>query len=295
MVDSGNALYRTVGVNDAMAVKRADFILLRMGRLGTFAMAVGARDLNAGPAAIKAIADKAKLKLLSANLTGKDGKLLFPGSVVATVGSVRVGLIGVSPPGPVEGSPGVKGAPVVAAVAKEAKALKGKVDLVVVLAAAPYPDALQISTELGDAVDLILNSHDSRGAGPAQRSEKNYLLPSGERGRQVGRLDLDLNGKGLFADKDEATREAQLVPMLKSQVVELRKRLDLATDEKVRADLKASITALEASQKAHEKNAAPDVRGARTLKLTWLSLGPEVTDEKTLKEEVDKLEAVPPR
>jgi 2',3'-cyclic-nucleotide 2'-phosphodiesterase (5'-nucleotidase family) len=295
VVDSGNALYRVIGVDDAMAVKRADFIMAKMGQLGTFAMAVGARELNVGPAALKAAAEKSKVKLLAANLVGADGKPLFPGSAVITVGAVKVGLIGVSPPGPYPGVKGVQGLPVVAAVAREAKALKGKVDLVVLLAAVPYADALQLSTEVGDAVDLILNSHDGRGASPAQRNEKNYLLSSGERGRQVGRLDLELTGRGLFADLDEATREAQLVPMLQSQVDQLRKRLDVTKDEKARADLKASIESLELSKKSHAKNAAPDPKGARTLKLTWVSLGPEVKDEPALKDEVDKLEAVPPR
>ncbi|MHB8879524.1 MAG: 5'-nucleotidase, partial [Myxococcaceae bacterium] len=271
-MDSGNALFRLPGLNEANDLKRADFVLSRMGKLGTFAMAVGARDLNAGPAALKSGADRARVKLLSANLTGKDGKPLFPASAITLVGGVKVGLIGVSPPGPIAGVPGVQGLPVIAAVASEAKSLKGKVDLVVVLAAVPYPDALQLSTALGDGVDLVLNSHDSRGAGAAQRAEKNYVLPSGERGRQLGKLELGLGGKGPFADLEEAAREAQMASMLQTQLAGLRTRLDAAKDPQAKKDLQASIASLDTSRKQHELAAAPAKGGGRTLKLTWIKL-----------------------
>lgn len=291
VLDAGNALFRAPGMTDPMSLKRADFILAAMGKVGTFAMAVGARDLGAGPVALKAGAEKAKVKLLSANLAGSDGKLLFAPSATVGVGAVKVGLIGVSPAGLELSVPGVKGLPVVAAVGSEAKALKGKVDLVVVLAAVPYADALQLATELKDRVDVVLNSHDSRGAGPAQRVESSYVVPGGERGRQLGRLELDLAGKGPFVDVEEGLREAQLVPMIRSQVAELKKRLDATRDAQVKKDLGASIASLEASQRQHEKAAsAAKPNGARTLKLVWAGLGPDVKDDPALKAEVDKLE-----
>ena len=145
MLDSGNALFQVPGQKDDASLRRAELILSTMGQLGTIAMAVGQRDLNWGHRALKANAEKAKVKVLSANLLGDDGKPLFPASTIAHTEIASIGVIGVSPVGVSPTVPGVRGEPVVPAVLAEAKRLKGKVDALVVLAAIPYADALASS------------------------------------------------------------------------------------------------------------------------------------------------------
>jgi 2',3'-cyclic-nucleotide 2'-phosphodiesterase (5'-nucleotidase family) len=290
VIDAGNALFRAPGMTDDANKARAKFIIDTMGKLGTQAMAVGVRDLDLGVAWLKASAAAAKVQLLSANLVGKDGKPLFPASTTLTVGGVKVGLIGASPPTELDAAAGAKGGPAAPAVIAEAKKLRPKVDVVLVLAALPYGDALQLSNEAKDAVDLVFISHDARGAGSAQRAEGNYIVPTGERGRQVGRLELDLSGKGPFVDLEQSNRESEMAKNLGNQLVELKKRMDSATDPKLKADLKVTIEGFEKSKADHEKLAIAPGKGGRTLKLDWINLGPERPDDPALRAEVEKIE-----
>lgn len=288
LVDSGNALFKFPGASDAAARARAELILETMGKLGTLAMAAGERDLNLGADFLKARAEQAHLKVLSANLTA-DGKPPFPASTVSKVGGVKVGLIGATRPGRFT-SPGLEAGPVVPAVLAEVKRLRPSVELVVVLAAVPYADALQLLEETKGGVDLILHSHEARGPGPAQRGEWSYLLPSGERGRQLGRLELDLSGKGPFVDLAERERERQAVAALSMQVAQVQKRIERATDPAVRRELESSLANLEASKKAHEKAAGPAEKSARTLRLDWVTLGPELKDDPSIRAKVEQIE-----
>lgn len=291
VVDAGNALFKAPGLTDAVATARAEFILGAMGKLGTFAMAIGERDLNLGPGFLKANATKANVKLLSANLLDAEGKLLFPASEVIQVGGVKVALIGVTRPGPVQGSPGVKAGPVVPSVVEEAKRLRGKVELVVVLAAVPYADALQLAGEAKEAVDFVIHSHDSRGPMPAQRTDWNFTLSGGERGRQLGKLELVLSGRGPFVDLEEVAREKSMVEMLDRQIDTVKKRLAATQDKAARKDLSASLESLKASRASHQKAArASAPKRGRTLRLEWLALGPEIKDDPALKALVERIE-----
>ncbi len=141
LLDAGNALFREMGESNAAKVK-AEFILRTMGELRTAAMAVGLWDLPAGPEFLKKAASKANLKLLSANLTLK-GKRLFEPSTVVTVGGSRIGIVGVGPEIQSPDFPGLLGAPPVPAALAVVKKLRGTVDVVIVLAAIPYEEAVQ--------------------------------------------------------------------------------------------------------------------------------------------------------
>jgi len=163
--------------------RRAELILHAMGELGTAAMAVGERDLNAGLEYLKKTASKARVPLISANLRGADGGLAFAPSTVASVGSLRAGLVGVSPTSAGAGKPGIQvAAPVPAAIAA-ARKLRGKVDIVIALAALPYADALQLAKEAGSAIDLVLQSNEARGAGSEIGRGACRVSRSGGRGR----------------------------------------------------------------------------------------------------------------
>src|SRR6187549_975073 len=149
VLDAGNALFRATGLDDPDSKKRAKFILETMGVLGTQVMAVGDRDLGAGLPFLLDAAKGSKVKLLSANLRDQ-GKAVFEPSAVLPYGKLKVGVIGVSPAS--------RGIPPLVAVTEEMKKLKRKVDVIVVLAAVPYADALQLTTELKGQLDIVLQS-----------------------------------------------------------------------------------------------------------------------------------------
>ena len=289
MLDAGNALFKSAATSDEQARKRAEFILRSMGELGTSAMAVGSRDLAAGPEFLKKAAARARVQLLSANLADGSGKLLFSASTKLSVGGVRVGLLGISP---LQDADGIRGRPPVQAALAEARKLRGKVDLLIALAAVPYADALQLSKEAGSAVDFILQSHESRGTGIPQGDGSNYVIPTGERGRQLGRLELDLSGSGRWVDAGQRARNEQLIKVLDAQIAEAHKRFDSGSPE-VKQSLSQTMQSFQARRDSLAKESSSFAKGPRSLKLDFLTLGSEYPDDPALKAQVAVLEPQP--
>jgi len=289
VLDAGNALFKSAATSDEQARKRAEFILRSMGELGTSAMAVGSRDLAAGPEFLKKAAARARVQLLSANLADGSGKLLFSASTKLSVGGVRVGLLGISP---LQDADGIRGRPPVQAALAEARKLRGKVDLVIALAAVPYADALQLSKEAGSAVDFILQSHESRGTGIPQGDGRNFVIPTGERGRQLGRLELDLSGSGRWVDAGQRARNEQLIKVLDAQIAEAHKRFDSGSPE-VKQSLSQTMQSFQARRDSLAKESSSFAKGPRSLKLDFLTLGSEYPDDPALKAQVAVLEPQP--
>lgn len=294
VVDSGNALFRAeTGSADEAARQRASLILSAMGRLGTRVMAVGARDLTAGPEFLAAEAKKAGVSVLSCNLS-RSGKAVFEGSALLTVQGLKVAFVGVT--GPMsQGSPTAPAALVATAVVPAVAAELAKLpvhDVTIVLAATSYADSLQLATELGKKIDFVLQSGESRGGQPPQRVGAGaYVLSSGQKGQLLGHLALEVGGPGPWVDLELTGREKQQLDFLDGQLRTLEERLEKATDVAARKDLGGSMT--EMRQRRAEQQRAVDAAtrpGARTLKLEWKALDPSVKDDPALKAEVLKVE-----
>jgi 2',3'-cyclic-nucleotide 2'-phosphodiesterase (5'-nucleotidase family) len=293
VLDAGNALFKSTQPGEPRAKERAELLLEQMDALGTAAMAVGARDLTLGTELLLQASKKGKMKVLSANLVDVQGKRLFEPSTVVTAGGVKFGVIGLSPEGPVAGQGGLVGQPLTAVTLAEAKRLrqKEKVDVVVVLAAAPYPQAQKLSSEVGNAVELIAQAHEGRGAGMLQRSDFATLIPPGERGRQLARVELSVEGTGPFADLTEGDRERVRLEMLDTRIREVRERLKGTKDESIRKALEEAVASMEVQRKALKTKVQAGTGGAgRTLHLSYLQLGPEVKDDPALKQRVERIE-----
>jgi 2',3'-cyclic-nucleotide 2'-phosphodiesterase (5'-nucleotidase family) len=294
VLDAGNALFKspTPG-GDPKEKERAGLLLEQMDALGTTAMAVGARDLTLGTGFLAGLSKGRKMKLLSANLVDTAGKPLFPASAVVTVGSVKFGLVGLSPEGPVSTDKGVVGRPPVLAALAESRRLREQetVDVVVVLAAVPYQDAVKLSQEAGNTVDFILHSHDNRGPGVVQRNDFASLVPTGERGRQIGRLALSVEGKGPFVDLSEAERARQNLRILDLNLQQARQSMAAAKDEQTRKTWEETIASLEARRKTLELQAEAGKQGlGRTLQLSYIQLGSNVADDSAVKKLVERIE-----
>jgi 2',3'-cyclic-nucleotide 2'-phosphodiesterase (5'-nucleotidase family) len=293
VLDAGNALFKSTQPGEPRAKERAELLLEQMDALGTAAMAVGARDLTLGAELLVQASKKAKMKVLSANLVDLQGKRLFEPSTVVTAGGVKFGVIGLSPEGPVAGQGGLVGQPLTAAALAEAKRLrqKEKVDVVLVLAAAPYPQAQKLSSEVGNAVELIVQSHEGRGAGMLQRTDFAALIPPGERGRQLSRVELAVDGTGPLADLTEVDRERLRLELLDTRIRDARERLKGTKDESIRRALEEAVASMETQRKALKtKVQAGTGRAGRTLHLSYLQLGPEVKDDAELKQRVERIE-----
>ncbi len=297
VLDAGNALFKSRDSGEAPDAKaRAELILAQMDAQGTAAMAVGTRDLVLGVDFLKKATKKAKLKLLSANLVDAQGKPVFPASMVTTVAGVKVGVLGVSPetPGPqAKGSPEPRGLPVEAAVAAEAKRLRQqeKADIVVVLAAVPYEVALRLGEKV-EGVDFVVQSHEGRGVGIAQKGALATLIPPGERGRQLAKLELSLDGPpGRFIDVSEQARAKEGLRIVEQNLARAKERQAAAKDEPSKQALAQTVASLEARKASLEKTAAGGETGARrTHLLSYIQLGQDVPADPAVQKVVDRIE-----
>nr|WP_246357304.1 5'-nucleotidase [Pyxidicoccus fallax] len=296
LLDAGNALFRKpVRQDEPLVTRRAELVLEQMEALGTAAMAVGQRDLSQGLGWLQKATrgPKKKLKLLSANLVDKAGKAPFAASTVVEAGGLKVGIVGISPEGPVAGEPTLKGLPAKEAALAEARKLRArKVDVVVVLAALPFQEAMKLGLLAGDAVDFVVQSHENKGIGIGERVGSHAaVFPAGELGRQLTRLELSLDGPGPFVDLGSATRARQQLRTVEENVLKAQERLNATRDEPTRADLMRTIAELEGRMRQLEGELevkAPT--GARAHQLSYLTLGEAVADDPAVKQRVEQLE-----
>ena len=282
LLEAGNALFPAprVAPEDTKARARAELILRTLGELKVGAMAVGARDLALGLPFLQRAAAAARVPLVSANLTGPagpggaPGKRPFPASVVLSAGGLKVGVVGASPEGPQPAAPGLLGDAAGPAVLAEARRLRPAVDVVVVLAALPVPQAQTLAAEAGDAVDFVLQSHEGRGAGSAVRGGSHALvLPSGERGRQLGRLELAVAGAGPFQDRAEAQNARRAAEMMAANIARVEGRLAAEKDPARRQAFETTLASYRERKATLERQAAGQGSApARSFALSYLSL-----------------------
>lgn len=293
-LDAGNALFKLTTVEaDPRGKERALFLLGQMDALGITAMAVGARDLSLGADFLLQTAKGRKMKLLSANLVDAKGKPLFPASTVVSVGGLKFGLVGVSPEGPLPTQAGVVGQPPVRAALTEARRLreKDKVDVVVVLAAIPYLEASTLSEQSPGVIDFVLQSSTGQGSNVPPRNGSAGLISGGDRGRQVVRVALSVDGPGPFVDLTEADRAAQNLKIVDSNLQQSRQSLALAKDPELRRTWEQNIANFE-SRRQTLLQQMEGSKGAlkRTQAYSVINLGPDVASDPEVKKQVERID-----
>jgi 2',3'-cyclic-nucleotide 2'-phosphodiesterase (5'-nucleotidase family) len=297
LMDAGNALFREpTRQAEPLVQQKAELVLEQMEAQGTVAMAVGERDLSQGLAYLQKATrgPKKKMKLLSANLVDKAGKAPFAASMVVEAGGLKVGVVGVSPEGAPAGEPSLKGRPPKEAALAEARKLRQsrKVDVVVVLAAMPYQEAVKLALLANDAVDFVVQSHDVKGMGIGELVGSHAaVFPAGELGKQVTRLELSVEGPGPSVDLGTATRARKQLQVVEDNLLKAHERLASAKDEQTRGDLTRTIVELEGRMRQLESEMdvkAP--KGGRAHQLSYIPLGLVVADDPTLKQRVEQLQ-----
>jgi 2',3'-cyclic-nucleotide 2'-phosphodiesterase (5'-nucleotidase family) len=296
LVDVGNALFKhPTGGSSPDVRARAELLLAQMDALGTEAMAVGQRDLSLGLDFLRrSTAGLKRLRLLSVNLVGADGKPAFAPSALVSVGGLKVGLLGVSPEGAPPGERGLKGLPAVPAALAEAKRLreKEKADVVVALAALPAAEAFRLAREAGTSVDFVLQSHEARGPAMGERTEHATLVSGGERGRQLGRLELTVDGaSGPFVDLSEAQRAREGLKLIDANIGRVKERLAQTQDPRSRRALEEALATFQGRKKQLELTARQGASGSgRTQALTYVNLGADIPSDRTLQAAVERVE-----
>ncbi len=295
LLDAGNALFREPRRQEgALLQQRAELVLEQMEAQGTAAMAVGERDLSQGLPYLQKATKGRKMKLLSANLVDKAGKAPFAASTVVEAGGLKLGVVGVSPEGTPAGEPGLKGRPPLQAALAEARKLRQtkKVDVVVVLAAVPYQEAVKLALLAEDAVDFVVQSNDLKGIGIGERVGSHAaVFPAGELGRQLTRLELSVDGPGPSVDLGSGSRARQQLLVVEGNLLKAHERLASAKDEPTRGELTRTVVELEGRlrQLESELEVKPPP-GGRAHQLSYVTLGLAVADDPVLKQRVEQLE-----
>ncbi len=285
VLDSGNALFRSVGVDDA---PRAALTFGFMERLGTRAMAVGPKDLSAGVDRLLQLGRGASMKLLSANLT-RGGQPIFAGGAVFQAGEVKVGVIALT----ASGRYGDAEAGPVLPAAKAALAALGPRDVTVVLAAIPYAESLTLARQLPE-VDFILQSGDARGTGAPQREGDAgpLVLSSAQRGQALGKAVVSLGSpRSPLVDLTVVARDRQQLAFVDGQVGTLEARAKKAADKQAAREFSGMLRELkqrQATLRASIARVAPP--GASTFDFSWTVLSSAWPDDEGWKAEVLKVE-----
>ncbi len=290
LLDAGDALFR-FGVPPAKEQKdkelgKADLVLQCLGELGYHAAAVGEKDLAYGYDALVAAAKKHKASLLSANLT-RGGAPAFEARRVIKAGGIKIGVFGLSPA--IDGAlvPGVARTDPVEAARTQAAALKTEgAELVVALAHLDFAEAMDVLGKVAD-IDLMIQGHTSRVAQPQEVSER-YLIASGERGRQMIRVDLNLVGNGRFTDLSQISDSKVQLQYVTSQIAAVRERM--RTEPQYKAALEQTLTQLEQRREELQKISRSNPSG-RTLIQTIVNLDSDVAFDAKWKDLVDKFVA----
>ena len=263
-------------------MSKADLIVSCMGGLGYDAVAVGERDLVYGYDALVSKAKAAKLTLMSANLL-KDGKPAFETRKLFHVGGRSVGVFALSMAPPAVPATGLTRSDPQDAAKHEIEALKKDgAELIIALGHLDNIEATDVLNHV-EGIDFMINAHGGRVGQPVAVGH-GFMLPAGELGRQVMRMDLTLNGSDKFFDLTQAEDAKNRVDFLTKQIQSMKDRAK--REPQNAANLNNSVIQMEKQKADAEKLAATKPQG-RSFRPTTIVLDPTVAFEEPTKRRVD--------
>jgi hypothetical protein len=125
----------------------------------------------------------------------------------------------------------------------------------------------------------------------AQRNEYATLIPPGERGRQLARLALSIEGKGPSVDLTEAERAQENLKILDTNIQQAKARLATLKDESARKALEEAVASFESRRKMLLMQTGGSTEGLkRTHRLSYIQLGSDVADDPEVKKRVERIE-----
>lgn len=202
VVDVGDSLVSKGAARREPIVKgdiiTAETMLKALGAMDVDALVPGELDLAPGLGWLKKTAAAQKVPLLGANLRVR-GRAALPAHRVVETGGVKVGLLGLvdlSDVGehhqPILKRARVKATDPTAAAQAGVKALrKAGAQLVVVLGHMSLVKAKALAVKV-PGIHLMVLGHDGGRMAEPQRAGQTYIVEAGQRGRELGHLELRL-------------------------------------------------------------------------------------------------------
>ncbi len=219
-VDAGDMLFGRPTVSDREAQQRkikGELLIEASAKMGVHALTVGEGDLVFGVDWLVEKATKHSAPYVSANVTRADGSLIFPDSLIATVGGYRLGITGVTGPDIVVQDGRVEDA--AAALGRVVPKLQGeRVDHVVLLAHTGLEEARALVQKV-PGIDLVFVGHSRRHQEDPMIVGTTALFEAGSRGKHVGevRISFQEGGEG-WADEAGRDRALRQKSQLKRQL-----------------------------------------------------------------------------
>lgn len=223
VLDAGDLFFRNWTVSpryEAQARSTAEFHADTLKHWGVPAMAVGERDLALGVSTLRSLAERADVKLLSANLRHtKSGTAAFDAYTIVERAGVKVGIVGASPLLPEKAQANlvykrsglVAEEPLAHVEAAAQAARKQGADIVIALLHVQLSRARQIlDTVAPGVVDFAIVAHDRRSQkAQTTRDVRSAFIMPGDRGKWVVRAKIEVakNAKGIV--NMTAVREQQ--------------------------------------------------------------------------------------
>lgn len=178
-----------------------------MARLKYDAWTPGERELFYGAEKLQKLAVDLNCDLVSANITDNNDKLLFKDGVVKTIGSIKVGITGVTsktvfetvPAGQNQGASDYKFRDPFEALKPVVASLKKQASVVVVLGHVGAGDARRLAEEV-PGVDVVIAGHNPGYMPSPDRVGDVLIVRAGTRGQYSARLDLTLDNSGKIVD-----------------------------------------------------------------------------------------------
>jgi hypothetical protein len=176
---------------------KVDYLMIALGKARYTAIAVGDQELGMGLPLLRKMVEQHGLPLISANVRGSDGKLLFPGHVIAEAGGRRVGVFAVLSDkipshADYDWRKGLTIDPPIDAARREVKALAG-CDVVVALSHQTLEETKALAAA-APGITVIVSGHDPAIFREPGKAGGAMLVGTGPVGRVLGAL--------TFAPKD---------------------------------------------------------------------------------------------
>lgn len=173
------------------ALITAEAMVASYNRMGYDAVAVAGQDLAAGAQALRKLAAQASFPLLSANLVGHDGALLFKPMAHLERAGLRIALIGLTghPPAPAPLPAAVRIAPWREVLPPILSEIAAHHDLVILLSSLSAAENRAIAEEM-PAVHILVQAGAARQNMAPQLINNTLLLQTGPEGKYQGRLTI---------------------------------------------------------------------------------------------------------
>ncbi len=268
--------------------RRLKLLLTSLARIGVTAFAPGESDLFIGAARLRALAQKAKVPVVSANLVDEKGHRYFDADRIVVAAGLKVGIFGILVPTAADrqklrnqGGVIVTDATEAAGAAVASLRQRGA-QLVVGLfhLAGGADEARQIVAKVG-AIDFVVLGHGGTGLQSPAVAGQTRIVEAYEMGKNLGRLDLHvINGGLAFVDRG---RRAQLQVTLdnhRHQIESYQTRLADGRDPAVRDFYTDQIKSLQATVVQEKKELSESPVGASGNE-SWMDnrifeLGPDI-------------------